>query len=50
MLEECETDGDQVVEIRGFGADLVKRVLASITDPTYRRTYLTLPEVADVMS
>lgn len=43
-------DGEELADIRRFGSDLVKRVVASITDPTYRRTYLTLPEVDAVMS
>ncbi len=50
VLERCETGGDQIAEIRSSAADMVKRVVAGITDPTYRRTYLALPEVADVMS
>lgn len=43
-------DTDEVIgEILEFARQSVKRVLASITDPSYRQTYLTLPEVRHVL-
>lgn len=49
VFGDCGADPDQLAETRTFATALAKRVLASITDPTYRKTYLTLPEVRHIM-
>ena len=48
-LEPCPDTDDLVAEVLAFARQLVKRVPASITDPAYRQTYLTLPEVRYVL-